>query len=244
MSADAADLPPGEPAPGISRELAGWRSAHYQDLRYELRLRLPPALDRVQGHLTLRFTFRAQPVDLVLDWRPSAIAALPPASASSLRVNGLAVPMPEARDDHLVISAAHFSAGENRVELEFESPVAPAGTAVTRYDDREDGSAYVYSLLVPADASSLFPCLDQPDLKARFTLEMTAPARLCRGRQCAPGRGANGCRRNALSLRGNRADQQLPFRVRSGAVRGAWAITAQPLGSSCASLARRVRCAN
>jgi aminopeptidase N len=86
--------------------------------------------------------------------------------------------VPEARDDHLVIAAADLRAGENRVELEFESPIATAGTAVTRYHDREDGSAYVYSLLVPADASSLFPCIDQPDLKARLTLELELPAQL------------------------------------------------------------------
>ncbi|MGE5793339.1 MAG: M1 family aminopeptidase, partial [Bacteroidota bacterium] len=48
-------------------------------------------------------------------------------------------------------------------------------TAVTLYRDREDGSAYVYSLFVPSDASTVFPCFDQPDLKARFTLALEVP---------------------------------------------------------------------
>jgi aminopeptidase N len=170
--------PPGEPAPGISQALAQWRSAHYRLLRYDLRLRLTPALDRVHGSVGIAFAFVGPPVDLVLDWRPARPAGMPPGGVTSVRVAGRAVATPEARDDHLVIAAADLRAGENHVELEFETPIAAAGTAVTRYHDREDGSAYVYSLLVPADASSLFPCIDQPDLKARFTLELALPARL------------------------------------------------------------------
>src|SRR5262249_6320743 len=34
---------------------------------------------------------------------------------------------------------------------------------------------YIYTLFVPMDASLAFPCFDQPDLKGRFTLDMTAP---------------------------------------------------------------------
>jgi len=46
---------------------------------------------------------------------------------------------------------------------------------VTRYLDREDRAEYVYTLFVPSDASSAFPCFDQPDLKARFKLELLMP---------------------------------------------------------------------
>jgi aminopeptidase N len=34
----------------------------------------------------------------------------------------------------------------------------------------------VYSLFVPSDASTVFPCFDQPDLKGRFALTLTVPA--------------------------------------------------------------------
>jgi aminopeptidase N len=174
----AIEPPPGEPAPGISHALAQWRGAHYRVLRYDLRLRLSAAMDRVHGSVGIAFAFAGQPVDLVLDWRPARPAGMHPGAVTSMRMAGRTVAVPEARDDHLVIPAAALRSGENHVELEFESPVAAAGTAVTRYHDREDGSTYVYSLFVPADASSLFPCIDQPDLKARFTLELALPAHL------------------------------------------------------------------
>jgi aminopeptidase N len=63
------------------------------------------------------------------------------------------------------------------VELQFQTPVAVAGRALTRYRDRQDGAQYLYSLFVPADASSAFPCFDQPDLKARFSLALQMPAK-------------------------------------------------------------------
>jgi aminopeptidase N len=93
----------------------------------------------------------------------------------ALRVNGKAVKARHAQQ-HLVIPRAAVKAGANRVELQFQAPVAVAGRALTRYRDREDGARYVYSLFVPADASSAFPCFDQPDLKARFALSLEMPA--------------------------------------------------------------------
>ncbi len=168
----ASDLPPGEPAGGISRELAQWRSARYTHLRYTLELDLTDP-ERVSGQVVLRFRFLGDVSPLVLDWRPAAGARLPVASVTAFRVNDVAV-QPDERDGHLIVPAGALRSGENHVAFEFVSPVGVAGTAVTRYRDREDGAEYLYSLLVPADASTLFPCIDQPDLKARFTLSATA----------------------------------------------------------------------
>jgi aminopeptidase N len=78
-------------------------------------------------------------------------------------------------NDHLIVGHAYLHPGANRIEIAFSAPVRPAGAALTRYGDGNDGSEYVYSLLVPADASTLFPCFDQPDLKARFALELAVP---------------------------------------------------------------------
>ncbi len=169
--ADSQALPPAEPAPGISRTLASWRSAHYREVRYALRIELLPPFERVAGTLELDVVLEATPVDLVLDWRgETADHAL-----HDLRVNGRPLdPIPYAHD-HVVVPHEHLLPGANHVEVAFAAPVRAAGAALTRYRDGTDGSEYIYSLLVPADASTLFPCFDQPDLKARFTLELTVP---------------------------------------------------------------------
>ena len=75
--------------------------------------------------------------------------------------------------EHIIIDGA--TKGENVIQLQFESPIATSGSAVTRYLDREDKSEYIYTLFVPSDASTAFPCFDQPDLKAAFTLDAVAP---------------------------------------------------------------------
>ena len=151
--------------PGVSQELAAWRTRHYRDLRYALELRLDERKGTAAGKLELRLAM-ARRTDLVLDWRGAPVRAL--------RANGKPARARQEKE-HLVIPRAALKAGENRVQLEFSAPVAVAGAALTRYRDREDGSSYLYSLFVPADASSVFPCIDQPDLKARFSLQLDMP---------------------------------------------------------------------
>ena len=60
--ADSQALPPAEPAPGISRTLASWRSAHYREVRYALRIELLPPFERVTGTLELDVVLETTPV--------------------------------------------------------------------------------------------------------------------------------------------------------------------------------------
>jgi aminopeptidase N len=165
LAAPAAAQGPPRLEPGVSLELARWRAAHYRDPSYALELRLDPRRRRASGRLDLRVTL-ARRTDLVLDWRGAPV--------SGLRVNGKPARARHARE-HLVVPRSALRRGANRIELEFRAPIAVSGRALTLYRDREDGASYVYSLFVPADASSVFPCFDQPDLKGRFTLTLAMP---------------------------------------------------------------------
>jgi aminopeptidase N len=152
--------------PGVSLKLAQWRAKHYRDVRYRLAIQLNEGADRLTADLELSVRLPKRPVDLVLDWRGAPVR--------DFRVNGVAM-VPAIGNEHLVVEKKHLQGGNNSIRLAFESPVAVQGTPVTRYRDREDGSEYLYSLLVPADASALFPCFDQPDLKGKFQLELEFP---------------------------------------------------------------------
>jgi aminopeptidase N len=168
LVANAAAAVPGL-EPGVSHELATWRARQYRDIRYSLALLLVPGASTLQGTARIEVTLPKRVPDLVLDWRPS-----PASKLSRVRVNGKAA---QARLDseHLIIPAKLLRTGKNRLTFSFESPIATSGSAVTRYLDREDRAEYVYTLFVPSDASTAFPCLDQPDLKARFKLELLLP---------------------------------------------------------------------
>jgi aminopeptidase N len=151
---------------GIPHQLAQERASELSDIRYRLEYVLRPHANDTSGHEELSFKLKAA-VPLLLDFREGA--------ASNLHVNGASVPV-EAQNGHIILPASALHAGANRLTLDFSAPVAPAGKAITRYEDKDDGSEYIYTLFVPMDASMAFPCFDQPDLKGRFTLALTAPA--------------------------------------------------------------------
>ncbi len=144
---------------GISRELARERAATISAVRYDLWLDLTQR-DSAAGTVRMTFTRGRTPADLVADFRGQAL--------TELRANGDAVRDFEWKNGHVRIPGHHLRAGENVVEARFSTRIAPAGAAIIRFDDRSDGSTYLYTLLVPSDANLLFPCFDQPDLKARF----------------------------------------------------------------------------
>ena len=175
LNAGARNAQPDAAGQGVPRELARLRASHYRDVRYSLDITLAPGAETLKGREKISVTLDDAAGDLVLDWRVIKGDVDPRTRIGGMKVNGRAVEDAQFRDEHIRIPRAYLSAGANTIELEFESPVSASGSAVTRYLDREDKSEYVYTLFVPSDASTAFPCFDQPDLKARFTLRMTAP---------------------------------------------------------------------
>lgn len=150
---------------GIPRDLARQRAAQISDLHYQLRFTLTAHASSVSGHEELRFHSNSSNA-VLLDFREG--------TASNLTVNGTAVPA-KIDNGHIELPANVIHADENVVAMDFTAPVATAGKAITRFEDKDDNSEYLYTLFVPMDAEVAFPCFDQPDLKGRFHLELTAP---------------------------------------------------------------------
>ena len=149
---------------GVSRVLATERAAQLSEVRYRLALEVTRR-DTAYGTVHIGFKRRGTGA-VILDFRGLA--------SSDVMVNG-APSTPRAVNGHLVFAGAAFSRGVNEISLRFRSAIAPSGASVIRFHDATDGADYLYTLLVPADANQLFPCFDQPDLKARVTLSVTTP---------------------------------------------------------------------
>ncbi|MDQ2891104.1 MAG: M1 family aminopeptidase [Gemmatimonadota bacterium] len=159
----------GSPAmmgPGISRELAEFRSKHVRNVRYDLTLDVT-ARDTADGRVLIAFRHLGQG-DVILDFRGPSI--------DEILANRRHVPMTASNGKHIRLPAAFLRTGENVVSITFRALIAPAGASIIRYHDATDGADYLYTLLVPSDANQLFPCFDQPDLKARTTLTLTIPS--------------------------------------------------------------------
>jgi len=149
-----------DPAIGISDRLAVERARAIGNVRYNLSFSLPASVsDPIEGRVTIRLTARAGRQPLVLDFAPGAenltFLAVGGKPSKFRTVNG-----------HIVIPGEEIVAGENIIDVAFR-----AGDAALNRNPE-----FLYTLFVPARAHLTFPCFDQPDLKGRFTLELTGPA--------------------------------------------------------------------
>ena len=163
-------VPDARLAPGVPHVLATERTAQLRNVRYALTLDVTRA-DTASGSVVVRFT-QATAREVILDFRGLALTRIV-ANGQPLAANDIDV----WNRAHVRIPASHARAGANEIELSFASPIAAAGASIIRSRDASDGQDYLYTLLVPSDANLLFPCFDQPDLKARVTLRVIAPTR-------------------------------------------------------------------
>ena len=145
--------------PGVSRELAQFRKEHFEGVRYNLFFSIPESREEaVTGTAEITLAVREkQPV--IIDFRGE------PEQVASVLLNGRKVPY-TVKDEHIVIGAKDVANGENRVTVEF--------TANDQSLNRRD--EFLYTLLVPDRARTLFPCFDQPDMKSVFTLSLEVPS--------------------------------------------------------------------
>jgi len=154
---------------GIPRDLARFRVQQLKDVRYQLSYTITPRADSVSGHEEMRFVQNADDRGILPEWLDFREGSI-----SSLTINGQAAST-DTQNGHVELPATMLKLDENVVVIDFKAPVAPAGKAITRFEDKDDGSEYIYTLFVPMDADMAFPCFDQPDLKAKFKLNVTAP---------------------------------------------------------------------
>ena len=94
------------------------------------------------------------------------------ASVDAVIVNGeeRAVDWDGARV-HIDDLAAH-----NTVEIRGTGRYSTSGEGLHRFIDPLDGEVYLYTQYEPADCRRVYPCFEQPDLKARWRFAVAAPA--------------------------------------------------------------------
>ncbi len=150
---------PEAPAPGVPLDLAQQRAARLDSLRYTLHFELPRDQKApIPARLEIEFDLSDASQGLALDF-----------AGGAEQVKGIwkgeAAVEAMIADQHIVIPAHYLETGKNRFRIEF---IAGDGS-LNRSED------YLYTLLVPDRARTVFPCFDQPDLKARYRLSLSLP---------------------------------------------------------------------
>lgn len=144
---------------GVSVELAELRKAHFSDVHYSLFFNIPEVReDPVVGNLDLSLRLD-KPLPLILDFRGD------PEQVRAVSVNGKDTPY-ELREEHIRIDPKWIREGENQISISFTS----ADQSLNRREE------FLYTLLVPDRARTVFPCFDQPDMKSVFSLTLEIPS--------------------------------------------------------------------
>ncbi|WP_129296398.1 aminopeptidase N [Streptomyces lydicus] len=102
-----------------------------------------------------------------------AFADLLAPSVTSVTLNGRELD-PAAVFDGTRITLDALAA-ENTLVVDARCAYSRSGEGMHRFVDPEDGEVYLYTQYEPADARRVFATFEQPDLKAPFTFEVTAP---------------------------------------------------------------------
>ena len=151
---------PVDPLPGVPLEVARDRAARISNLRYQLHFAIPPAMaEPVRGRAVVRFDLKDASRPLEFDFGG-------PADALQGVTIGDRVSAARWINEHIVIPATELRTGANEITIEFRSADAPLNR----------NAEFLYALFVPARARQAFPCFDQPDLKAKYTVSLAVPA--------------------------------------------------------------------
>ncbi|KIA97943.1 peptidase M1 [Flavobacterium sp. KMS] len=144
---------------GVSEELAIFRKQQISDVTYELAFAIPDKKDQqIVSGLAVEFKLLDLSRPVYLDFNEKS------QNLKSILVNGKNVAIVHEKE-HIVISEKSLVKGNNKVEILFIA----GDLSLNRNDD------FLYTLLVPDRASTLFPCFDQPDIKATYVLSLTVP---------------------------------------------------------------------
>ena len=143
---------------GISLELAQLRKQEIKDLKYSLRFSIPEQKqEAVEGETRIQFTIQ-KPQEIILDFRESAD------KVKEVSVNGQPTEY-TFLNEHIILPQSSTIEGKNEVYIRFTA----GNQSLNRNDE------FLYTLLVPDRARTVFPCFEQPNLKAAFTLQLEVP---------------------------------------------------------------------
>jgi aminopeptidase N len=144
---------------GVSEQLAQFRKKQISNVQYELSFEIPnQKSEDINSGLTVNLNLSDLSKPLVLDFKEKS------QNIKSVSANGKKVSIIH-ENGHIVIPVENLISGKNAISISFIA----GNLSLNRNDD------FLYTLLVPDRASTLFPCFDQPDIKATYKLSLSVP---------------------------------------------------------------------
>jgi aminopeptidase N len=157
-------------APNLTRDQAQQRAALLEVESYSIELDLTdgtgqPGESTFASRSTVRFVSREVGASTFIDLV---------GSIESAELNGVALDV-SGFDEEQGITLTDL-AESNELTVVAKCGYTNTGEGLHRFVDPVDKSVYLYTQFETADAKRMFACFDQPDLKAVYTMAVTAPS--------------------------------------------------------------------
>ncbi|XQW83992.1 M1 family metallopeptidase [Thalassotalea piscium] len=148
-------------------DYAQMRSKQVSDISYNLQVKIGNKSEVFSGTTDINFTLADDNQnDLTIDFDSGNV--------ESVLVNGKPASF-NYEQWFITIPKDELNTGKNTIKISYQRPYATDGSGLHRFVDPENGEVYLYTDFEPYDANKLFPHFDQPDLKATYTMQVTAP---------------------------------------------------------------------
>ncbi|WP_078085591.1 aminopeptidase N [Microbulbifer mangrovi] len=154
-------------APGLSEQYAKLRKQQIAQVDYKLSVTIDKSGDAFSGRVIADTQFRRNLLQpLTIDFAGGEV--------ESVQVDGKTVPF-AYNGQFINIEPAHLKGRKHAIAVDYKHAYSTNGSGLHRFVDPVDGEVYMYTDFEPYDANRLFPHFDQPNLKAHYTLDVTAP---------------------------------------------------------------------
>ena len=145
------------------------RKKQIQKVNYRIQLIIDKRSLDYKGRTTISFDFKKQNRSdkLIVDCIAKEI--------KYILLNGKKLNNYEKDEFWIYIPTKELKPCNNTIEISHINNYDNTGSGFHRFIDPEDNEVYIHTDFEPYDAHRLFPCFDQPDLKATYILTVTGP---------------------------------------------------------------------
>lgn len=142
------------------------RARRVSNVLYEWNVHLKKQPAEFTGDVHLFFDLSDNSKPLTLDFVNGEITAF--------EFNGAKV-KPQYNKVQITLEKDLLVVGRNSVRIKYRRDYNRNGKGLTYFKDPKDGRVYLHTQFQTIDASQAFPCFDQPDIKAKYKMTVTAP---------------------------------------------------------------------
>jgi aminopeptidase N len=153
----------------LTKDEAEVRFKQVSNIQYRLDFHFQATRKDFDAKASIRFNFNSNVSE-------NLFLELSQAQIHDLRINGQAFEANKIYDgERIQVQNRNLKSGPNLIEVNYTRAYVNNGNGLHRFEDLVDHKVYLFNHFEAYYAHLAFPCFDQPDLKAVFTVTAAAP---------------------------------------------------------------------